>query len=210
MVVKNRLESSASRHWALADVTRLKILDELAREELDSAQLAEMTGLHANTVRSHLEVLEGAGLVSRRPAPSGARGRPRIVYSRTGRGDGSSMLARILLARIARDKHPQAAAESAGRAWVDALPEHRPASVEELVALFDEMGFTPEDAGGGCIRFHQCPFHAMLETEHAELACAIHLGMLRGAVARMGGAERVRLEPLVEPSTCLGRVAVEA
>ena len=208
--MKNQLETSAARHRALADVTRLKILDELAREELDSAQLAQVTGLHANTVRSHLEVLEGAGLVSRRPVPSGARGRPRIVYGRTGRGDGSSMLARILLARIARDKQPHAAAESAGRAWMDALREHRPANVEELVALFDEMGFAPEDAGGGCIRFHQCPFQAMLETEHAELACAVHLGMLRGAMARMGGADGVRLEPLVEPGTCVGRVAVEA
>lgn len=69
-------------HRALADTSRVAILEELrrAREPLDVAQLTERVGLHRNTVRSHLAVLQRAGLVGGEVGKHEGPGRPRVVY----------------------------------------------------------------------------------------------------------------------------------
>src|SRR5580765_3189204 len=67
---------------ALSDDHRVAIVGELrgSPEGLDVRELAGRLGLHENTVRWHLGILEDAGFIDAAPAPNGKPGRPRILY----------------------------------------------------------------------------------------------------------------------------------
>src|SRR4051812_26198526 len=66
---------------ALGDETRFSMYQELASSTtaLTATELAERLGLHANTVRLHLERLREAGLVDVEPVHRGPVGRPQHV-----------------------------------------------------------------------------------------------------------------------------------
>src|SRR6476646_1320955 len=68
---------------ALGDETRFSMYQELSgsTSALSATELAERLGLHANTVRLHLERLREAGLVEVEPVRRGTVGRPQHVYS---------------------------------------------------------------------------------------------------------------------------------
>ena len=75
----------------------------------------------------------------------------------------------------------------------------------------EEMGFAPRaEAGPGsgqyrlCLR--QCPFREVAE-QHQDVICALHLGLMRGALDRMRAPVTAeRLDPFVEPSLCVARL----
>jgi DNA-binding transcriptional ArsR family regulator len=67
-------------HRALASVSRVRILQLLEAAPRDVAGIATLTGLHANTVRSHLGVLERADLVCRMTTDATGPGRPPVRY----------------------------------------------------------------------------------------------------------------------------------
>ena len=67
-------------HRALGDVSRVRILEVLKQGPLDVPTLSERVGLHPNTVRSHLEILGEAGMVTSGPEKRDRPGRPRVVY----------------------------------------------------------------------------------------------------------------------------------
>lgn len=215
-------ERSLAVHRALSDVSRVGILDELrgAGKPLDVAELASRVGLHHNTVRSHLDVLMRAGLVSGETEKRELPGRPRVVYRPTSPdsgedGDGFRLLAHILTSYVAGSAtDPDAEAREAGRIWGRYLIE-RPApfakvspkeSLTRLTALLARFGFAPElDDSGPDLRIllHHCPFED-LAASHPEVTCGVHLGLIRGALAEMGApVEGTRLEPFVEPSLCI-------
>src|SRR5262245_53687252 len=91
---------------ALGDNTRYAIYLELARSAhpLTTAEIAETLGLHANTVRPHLERMREVGLIDVRPAVAAGVGRPHHLYSLSPDAPGLGleppvfpMLARLLL-----------------------------------------------------------------------------------------------------------------
>jgi predicted ArsR family transcriptional regulator len=114
---------------------------------------------------------------------------------------------------------PPRAAEEAGREWGSYLmaqpePYQRLTAedaVAKLAAIMEKMGFSPqaEASDGGaeyrlCLR--QCPFREVAE-HHQDLICSLHLGLMRGALARMRApVTAARLEPFVEPSLCIARL----
>src|SRR5438046_10251733 len=67
---------------ALGDETRFSMYQELASSTsaLTATELAERLGLHANTVRLHLERLREAGLIDVEPVRRGTVGRPQHLY----------------------------------------------------------------------------------------------------------------------------------
>ena len=69
---------SARRRDPLLDVSGARQLDRAASRR---AELADRLGIHANTVRLHLERLREAGLVDVEPVHRGTVGRPQHVYS---------------------------------------------------------------------------------------------------------------------------------
>ncbi len=231
MVEKNTVESDTLLHRALADRSRIAILEALreAGEALDARQLALAVGLHVNTVRSHLRQLEGAGLVAARRDAQGKPGRPHIVFESTGRGAlesgqaGAYRLLAEVLARSVASELPatKSDAETAARATARALaPSETPHSLRDatpeavelrpVMRLLTTLGFDPiahRQPDSDEIVMRSCPFEG-LERESLEIACSVHRGLIRGAL----DGNRTPDEPTVvelhpEPGRCVARIA---
>jgi predicted ArsR family transcriptional regulator len=205
----------------LADEHRNRIVAELRRtpDGLDVRRLAGLLGLHENTVRWHLGILDDAGFLDSRPAAEGRPGRPRMRYflrpgaAGAGTRDEHRLLATILTGTMAELPGGARRAEDAGRAWGRHLVR-KPSPLErvsdqEAVAgvarLLDEQGFAAE-AHGTSIRMHRCPFHDLAET-NPEIVCAVHRGLLSGALAELGSELEVEgLDVFVRPDLCVARL----
>ena len=185
-------------------------------EPVTLTDLSILTGLHANTLRDHLDALESAGRVRRRTAAPTGPGRPRTLYAplpadHSG-GSEYAGLAAALASTIHRTSpQPARDAAEAGEGWGHELAadRHRPGETGEagargnVVALLDEIGFAPRsDATDTTVRLTRCP---LLDTARRfpDVVCAVHLGIVRGALAEYGadpsGAE---LHPFSEPGAC--------
>jgi predicted ArsR family transcriptional regulator len=207
-------------HHALADPRRGRIVEELRgrRGGLDTEQLAQALELHPNTVRWHLGILRDAGIVESHPEPRSGPGRPRILYRLTPGGtanerDEYRLLATILSGAVSGRADGPSRAEESGREWGRYLVR-RPApgarvnereAVGEVVRLLDEQGFDP-DAEGTHVRMHRCPFHDLAE-QHPEVVCAVHRGLISGALDELGSELDVEgLDVFVEPDLCVARL----
>lgn len=258
--------TEALAHVGLADpapldpssgTSRSQVLQTLRQspEALGIRELSERVGLHANTVRFHLEHLVEQRLVERSTIPSGGRGRPRSAYVAAAqpgaREDQRSyrLLAQILAGFVADTvDDPAQEARKVGASWgnhLTAEPASRagggdPATgsdeaVDNLMRLLDEVGFAPEmdrsadhhgpespestgstgstgsadgahRSGPDRIRVHHCPF-LEVATEHPEVVCSIHLGLMQGALAKMRAPVVIeRLLPFAEPSQCIAEI----
>ncbi len=208
-------------HAALASPTRRRLLELLRAGDTprDAHDLARAIGLHLTTIRFHLEVLRRAGLLVSRPHPQAGVGRPRTAYAPVSRGGADTYqgLAGLLAAHLSDTAEGRAArAEQAGLAWAEHLvPAVTGAdrSVDEAArqvsGLFAEIGFDPELTAAGAgrqIALHACPFRAVAR-EHPEVVCSVHLGLLRGSLARLGVSTASRLLPFVEPELCVAQLA---
>ena len=211
--------TSPAAHKALGEESRVRILEALERssEPLAVQELAGHAGLHPNTVRWHLGVLAGAGLVSSRPEERHRPGRPRLVWEATrdaspGRED-YRLLAAVLAGSLSRTPDGPASAEKASRAWGRYLVE-RPLplarvtaddAADQVVLLLAEHGFRPERENGDVL-MRRCPFRDLAE-QHADVVCSAHLGMIRGALDEIGArVTATRLEPFAEPGVCRARL----
>ena len=131
--------------------------------------------------------------------------------------NGYLLLAQILASYLLSTDRPQAIAENAGQAWGRYLSEKPPpfAGVtadearDRVVRLFTELGFMPEaveDSDELKVLLHRCPFREVAESNQA-VVCAVHLGMLKGALAEMGAPlQATSLEPFVEPTLCVAHL----
>jgi predicted ArsR family transcriptional regulator len=211
------------RQAALAVRSRRRIL-ELVRSvgrPVPIAELAAAVGLHVTTARAHLRVLEAAGLVVRTSGPPDGRGRPRHFYAPVideSSGEGHRQLAELLAGALGGDddQGPRRA-EDAGRRWAERqVADAGQLSWEQAVVgignLFSRLGFAPRqvDAGrpGYRLALERCPFRDVARA-HPEVVCAVHLGLMRGALVRSGlpaVAEAARLKPFVAPELCLAEV----
>ena len=108
-----------------------RVLGALAEQvhAVRTAELVEAVGLHANTVRAHLQELTAAGLVSIKTVPPAGRGRPAHLYAITAAGravprvnDPAFAEYRGLTTAFAtylatRSEDPSEEARHIGRAW---------------------------------------------------------------------------------------------
>jgi predicted ArsR family transcriptional regulator len=210
--------------------SRADVLDMLreAGGPLGVREVASHLGLHQNTARFHLEALAEAGLAVRETEDRATPGRPRIGYRAVADGPAGRrryrMLAEMLTGMIAATMpEPGKAAEQAWQEWGSYLAE-QPApfqrltaeeAVARLVAIMTEIGFAPaaeagEDAGRYRLCLRQCPFREVARN-HQGVICALHLGVMRGALSRMRAPVTAeRLEPFTEPSLCVAHLAPAA
>lgn len=197
---------------------RAAILEALreTREGLDAAALGDRLGLHANTIRWHLGLLTDEGLVASEPEHRGTRGRPAIVYRLTPDGvahdrDEYRILATMLTQTVAELPEADARAYETGRTWGKQLvprpdPEH---AVQTVVGLLDDEGFAAE-VDGDVLSMRRCPFWP-LAAASPEVICAMHHGLIDGALEATGGDMEVgELTPFVEPTLCVARLAQRA
>src|SRR5438552_5574260 len=111
---------------ALGDETRYAMYEELARSTaaLSASDLAERLGIHANTVRLHLERLREVGLVDVEAVHRGTVGRPQHLYFLSVGAPGlgfdppaHALLAGLLAALAERVGADAAEAAQTGRVW---------------------------------------------------------------------------------------------
>src|SRR5215475_7450143 len=111
---------------ALGDETRFSMYQELASSThaLSAGELSDRLGLHANTVRLHLERMREAGLVDVEPVHRGTVGRPQHVYTLATGAPGldfdppaHAVLAALLAAMAERLGGDSTDAEATGQAW---------------------------------------------------------------------------------------------
>jgi predicted ArsR family transcriptional regulator len=211
---------------------RAEVLEMLRAAEgpLGIRDVAERMQLHANTARFHLEALVSAGLAVRETEDRGRPGRPRIGYRAVRAGSAGlrqyRLLAEMLTGIIARAMPGSGpAAEEAGWEWGAYLTQEAPPyrrltaaeAVGQLAATMDGLGFAPlaspsasagEASGRYRLGLRQCPFREVAQ-HHPEIICSLHLGLMRGALARMRAPVTAEgLEPFAEPSLCLAHLTV--
>lgn len=217
-----RDQTSERRRQVLAAIQQ-------AEKPLGVAAIAAQVGIHLNTARFHLANLEADGMIERLPGDVSGPGRPPLVYqARRGQALGEvrryRMLAEILLSHLSASGDASAA-EAAGNVWGAHLVD-RPApyhqvdnneAITRLTSLLAELDFAPEAvpsiAGAGpdetpeFIRLRHCPFLELAD-HHRNLVCAMHLGLMQGALAELRAPVTVtRLEPFAEPTACLAHLA---
>lgn len=205
---------------ALGDNTRYAIYLELARSPVprSTAEVAEVLGLHGNTVRPHLERMRDVGLLRVETDARGGVGRPQHRYSLADEAPSLGLepsswptLARVLVAAAATggltaDELRAAGAEE-GR---DAVRRSR-ARVGDAAEAFDavvadqaRLGFDPTtviDERGATVAFAHCPFRDLAE-QHPDLVCSLHCGLVEGTLEVLGHAEVARFHPLVDRTPC--------
>ncbi|MBS0024001.1 helix-turn-helix domain-containing protein [Microbacterium paraoxydans] len=153
---------------------------------LTVAELCAATGLHANTVREHLQRLIEGGYVIPEVERRTTRGRPRTLYrAATGASDASSPVARDKAKAAARRGDllrsvvPSAAVSTLGRDAVHQL--------DALVEHLEESGFEPVvDDRVLTVDLSPCP-HAAGRPEDRPLLCQVHLGLMQSVLTEAGG-----------------------
>lgn len=209
---------------ALGDETRFAMYRELATSTtpLSAQDLADALGLHANTVRLHLERLREAGLVDVEAIHRGTVGRPQHLYSLAAGAPGlgfdppaHALLAGLLAAMAEQMGANAEAAKATGRAWGVEAGKRTPSRscLGSLAAELARLGFEPaadEDLGpDGTARidFLHCPFRELAEA-YPELVCNLHRGLCEGVVNQTGEGSVVGFSTLYEPDPCHVVVAV--
>jgi len=205
---------------ALGDNTRYAIYLELARSSapLATAQIADTLGLHANTVRPHLDRMREVGLLDVITEAQGSVGRPQHRYSLA--ADAPSLgfeppafpvLARMLLRLAATAEVPASDAVEAGREQGATAAQVRRAGTcaEALTHELATLGFDPEsvvDDDGATIAFTRCPFRELAEA-NPDLVCSLHRGLVEGFVDARGDGEVVAFRDLADRTPCQVEIA---
>lgn len=207
----------------------------------DIATLAERLGVHANTVRFHLEALCRTGRVERVAATPTGPGRPAALYRAVPGMDPAGptqyrTLARILAEDIADGPQPRARAIAAGRRWGAVHAEEMrssaptsdrdmtsgsretaddgdgtalPAHVPELMELLEDLDFDPEFGPAehpGAVGLRHCPFLDLV-AEYPGVICAIHLGLMQGALQAWDSRTEVDdLVPFARLDLCVAQL----
>ena len=205
-------------HRALADPSRARLLECLRASEapLSVDQLAAEVGLHQNTIRAHLAVLEDANLVVVRSERDGRPGRPRRLFAAVPEEAEAehALLASALASSLEPLPDGVEIATAAGRSWgtvlVERLEPGRPADedscVERVASLLRKRGFAPERERSDVV-MHRCPFRELAE-RYPRVVCGFHAGLIDGALAEIGApVQLAELEPWASPTSCVARLA---
>jgi predicted ArsR family transcriptional regulator len=205
-------------HRALAEPSRARLMATLAEapDPLSADELARQFDLHVNTVRAHLDLLEGAGLVLGEIEHLGRRGRPRRVYVAVDGRDGERAVGRMLVEGLAAlDEGPTLArrlGRDRGRRLAEAKSAARPAGrgrIEELVRMLARTGFAPvlSASRSGCrVEMQTCPMRELADA-HPGIVCTLHQGVIEGFLAQRGDDDvDVELEVRPAPGPCIARL----
>lgn len=188
--------------------------------------IADVLGVHPNTVRFHLDSLVGDDRVERVEPGRKGPGRPPLMFRAVRQMDRGGtrhyrLLAEILTMAFASDTDPAAKALAAGRAWGRQLDWGAGSSADapspdkaigHLVDVLDQLGFAPERRradGEQQVGLRHCPFLELAENRTA-VVCPVHLGLMQGALETWGAPVAVeRLDAFVEPDLCIAHLELQ-
>ncbi|MCA2294907.1 helix-turn-helix domain-containing protein [Mycobacterium avium] len=196
-------------------------------EPMSIAGIADVLGVHPNTVRFHLDSLVADGQVEHVELDRKGPGRPPLMFRAVRQMDRGGtrhyrLLAEILAKAFAAETDPAPKALAAGWAWGQQLDAERrrlprdaagaEQAIAQLVDVLDELGFAPERRvidGEQQVGLRHCPFLELAENS-SNVVCPVHLGLMQGAMESWGAPVSVdRLDPFVEPDLCLAHLTLQ-
>lgn len=187
----------------LTHPSRLRLLHAVQREPGRRLKaLADETGLHINTARDHLRVLEDEGLIVGAPVETGRRGRPPIGYSPVRAVEQSPAAAR---------RSADAKARGDLLRGLDPELDHRDSlgerAVHQLDALYEHLedaGLEPEiDEHDLTVGLLPCLYEGMLDAERPAV-CSVHAKLVRHQLEQVPGPMELRaLHPFVGARRCI-------
>lgn len=161
---------------------RIQQVVETSSVPMTVEMIAEATGLHANTVRGHLDVLLAGDVISREPAESPGRGRPRWLYRAVSpKASPYQFLAQALTVQLARADSTEFA-EGAAERWSRALPDLPVAfspdeAVAETTDALNRLGFNAiASPVGDAISVTGCPYADLVDDN--PVICDIHTALV--------------------------------
>jgi len=188
---------------AISSYSRVEILSLLhERAPRTISELCEATGLHANTVREHLQRLADGGYVVGEPERRTTRGRPRVLYSALGTPDVSSPIARGK-ARAAALRGDLMRRILPGSESSDLSPE----ALHQLDALTEDLtdaGFDPlVDESALTVDLSPC-LQAPAEASRRQVQCHVHLALMQGVLSEAGGPISIAgMRESCDPTQCV-------
>ncbi|MGE2814781.1 helix-turn-helix transcriptional regulator [Mycobacterium heidelbergense] len=195
-----------------------------SQDPMSIVAIADVLGVHPNTVRFHLDSLVGDGQVEQVEPGRKGPGRPPLMFAAVRQMDRGGtrhyrLLAELLTAAFAAERDPRAKALAAGRAWgrkLESLPTdatNAEDAIDHLVDVLDDLGFAPERRAAGGeqqVGLRHCPFLEVAENR-TNVICPVHLGIMQGAMESWGAQVAVeRLDEFVEPDLCLAHLKLVA
>ena len=181
---------------AVADPVRLRIVRHLADGgSATLTELADVAGVHLNTIRAHVAALERADVLESAQKAAAGPGRPAVQY-RLVEGWGLSStdfleLAGLLAAALVRTAPDAEGLRATGADWGRYLvgrPGRRDVATE-LPRALERLGFHAA-VSGDVVRISGCPC-AVVTPDHPEVVCALATGLVDGVLAASGSALRV-------------------
>jgi predicted ArsR family transcriptional regulator len=161
---------------------RIQQVIETAVEPMTVEMIVEATGLHANTVRGHLDVLLAGNVITREAAESPGRGRPRWLYrAASPKTSPFQFLAQALTVQLARADSVEFA-EGAAERWAQALPDLPVAfspdeAVAETTDALNRLGFNAiASPVGDAISVTGCPYADLVDDN--PVICDIHTALV--------------------------------
>lgn len=203
-----------------ADSSRRRVLDLLgaAGGPLPITEITSGTGLHANTVRSHLALLTEMGRVQAVPENRTRPGRPKLLYKAVPHGaptDPYRVLAAELAAGIATHEPGTSPGVAAGRrlaraqrekAALDGAAVTAQDSITMAVEGLEVLGFeTTTDPLGDRLYLSACPFADLAREDRA--ICRLHHELLDGFFHELDSGVSVRrLDIFVKDDLCVAHL----
>ncbi len=182
---------------------------ESAEDAVRVEEIAEAVGLHANTVRGHLDALLASGRISRVPDQRSTRGRPHWLYTAT-----ASASVRELARALDRELDSASApdlARLAAATWAEAGPDvGRASTIDEAVdaatAALMDFGFDAvRNPVGDQLTLRSCPY-AELVADHPVI-CDIHAELLGEVLARTGQPVSMsQMDVFPRPGLCVAHL----
>ncbi|MFA1701466.1 helix-turn-helix transcriptional regulator [Mycobacterium intracellulare] len=198
---------------------RLRVLDYVrAHSPVRVTDVAGALGLHANTVREHLDAVVTLGLVERSIARTAARGRPATLYRASAADPAVAVrdyagLATALAGQLARTSaQPERDARAAGVEWGRELIDEFSRSGDDprlsVLEALGRLGFAPDTDPEGqdareVIALRRCPLLDAAR-RYPTIVCQVHLGIVEGMLQRLGVTDTPGLDliPFAEPGAC--------
>ena len=198
------MASSAAGYSAISSESRVQILHMLqTRPRRTIDELVEATGLHANTVREHLQRLSEDGYVVSETERRATRGRPRTLYSAaTGTADATSAIAERKVREAAeRGDLMRRVMPDTDSSDLDDDALHQ---IDALVENLIDSGFDPiVDAEDLTIDLSPCA-HVGEPGSAPTMRCAVHVTLLQAVATQAGGPLNVEgLSPTCNPQDCV-------
>ena len=192
---------------AISSYSRVEIMHLLQeRPQRAISELVEATGLHANTVREHVQRLIDVGYVIAETEHRTTRGRPRMLYSAaTGSDEASSPVA------VRRAEEAARRGDLLRRVYgSDTDAELGADALHQLDALVEDLGdagFDPlVDESELTVDLTPCPH--VPAAEHRGVLCSVHVALMDSVLAQAGGPLRVEgIAPSCDPTQCVVQLA---